>query len=174
MGVDQMVNIFAITCVTIAWVLFLAYAGQLARNILLEMHKEYRSPEMGYAIEYLWRFYNAHQDNLVDAYLEAYETHKDSLEYMPPLQAARQALTPHQSRRQVSHFYQHLATLHNLRLLPTWMIKKELNKSDLDILDKIIIPIEEGMLKDETFGNIEDRRKSIEQLRFFYEKATSA
>ncbi len=174
MGVDQMVHIVAITCFTIAWVLFLTYAGQLARNILLEMHKEYRSPEMGYAIEYLWRFYNAHQDNLVDAYLEAYETHKDNLEYMPPSQAARQALTPHQSRRQVSHFYQHLATLHNLRLLPTWMIKKELNKSDLDIVDKIIIPIEEGMLKDNTFGDTSDRKTSIDQLHSFYKHITSA
>lgn len=164
--------IITIICLTIAWTLFLVYVGQLARHILLEVHKEYNSPEMGYAIEYLWHFYNNHKDDLAKAYLENYEAHKDQFEFASPSQAY-QTLTLHHSRRQVSHFYQHLASLYRLRLLPKWMIKKELNQSDLDIIDKIIIPIEEGMLKNNEFGKSSDRQDSIDLLRFFYNEVTS-
>ncbi len=164
--------IVAIICFTIAWTLFLAYVGQLARHILIEAHKEFNSPEMGYAIEYLWHFYNNHKDDLAEAYLEAYEAHKNRLEDISSSQTY-QTLTLHHSRRQVSHFYQHLASLNRLRLLPTWMIKKELSPSDLEIIDKIIIPIEEGMLKHNTFGDKADREKDIAQLRFFYKELTS-
>jgi len=69
------------------------------------------------------------------------------------------------SRRLVSLFYQHLATQYSAnKLLYGWLIKKEWNEIDLEIIEKIIIPIERQMLKEKGRGD----NGTIRKLESFY------
>ena len=129
--------------------IFAAYAYGVGKTTLLhqglvDVRKDYRSPEMQYAIETLWDFYREHgREKLAEKYEEIRQEEKkwiSSLEKQGRIEAERSTL--HYQRRLVSHFYQHLAGLYVNGVLPKKTLHKIWSKEALRIIPDILVPIE--------------------------------
>ena len=121
---------------------------QVLSTVLLE----YRSPEMFYAVRTLRRFYAANgadEQNLVAAYQQTRDAEAGHLNTLSPVEqlAALRGTFDHQ-RRLVSHFYGFLSGLYDLQIIPRTLLYTYWTRDDLDIIPKVIIPLDRQLEKD--------------------------
>jgi hypothetical protein len=129
---------------------------------------EYRSPEMLVAIRTLWEFFRDHPTDLAEAFKSRWKLDqsklrtlhgKDKLEYL--------CTTLDFHRRQVSHFYSFLTAVYDEQgALRKW-IYTNWGKQDLDILPKIIIPMERALSES---IRVPALRTTLERLQRLYDE----
>jgi hypothetical protein len=118
-------------------------------QVLVDVLFEYRSAEMLLAIRTLWSFYNEHKENLGKAYnLIRHREESEIAKLEPELRLPRERTTLHHQRRLVGKYYSLLAGLYELGVIPGETLYTYWNKKDLEIIPKIIIPMEEALAKD--------------------------
>ena len=103
------------------------------QQALLELQKEYGSREMMDAISHLWHFYRSHCKEDVTILKK---------EFRNLIEKNLQAPV-NLSRRRVLFFYLHLAVLYKHRILFGEVIFDMFSERDLEIIPKILIPIDE-------------------------------
>lgn len=116
---------------------------RMIHEALLDVQKDYRSPQMLYAVRTLWDFYREHKEKLVETYEEIRNEEErwvSSLDRQERIKAEEHTL--HHQRRLVSHFYQHLASLYLSKILPRDILYRNWSEPDLRIIPQILIPIE--------------------------------
>ena len=72
----------------------------------------------------------------------------------------------------VSHFFQHLSTLISLKIIKSDVFDELWEKDDLEIIPKILIPIETRAIPEATGKkaiSIDEMPKSLKYMRDFYE-----
>lgn len=133
---------------------FIYFQWRVARkamlhHALLDVERDYRSPEMLYAVRTLWQFYKEHgREALVEKYDEIRKREEQwvsSLGKQKRLEAEQATL--HYQRRLVSHFYRHLAALCVNDILPRDIVYSKWSEADLTIIPEILIPIENHLRK---------------------------
>lgn len=116
----------------------------MIHQVLMDIQKDYSSPQMFYAIKTLKQFYKEHvKDNFVDKYESIRmedEARISNLQEHERVQA--QQYTLHYQRKIVTSFYDHLASLYKSEILPKSLVMTKWSESDLRIIPEIIIPIE--------------------------------
>ncbi len=144
-------NIIALVSVitAIASALFAGRVWWIAKRTmihqaLLEVQKDYRTPQMQYAVRTLWDFYREHGK---DKFVEEYDNRRKKEDKWVSDQEKQKRTeseksTLHYQRRLVSHFYQHLAALYINKILPKDIVYSIWSEVDLRIIPEIIIPIE--------------------------------
>lgn len=121
----------------------------MIHQALLDVQKDYRSPQMLYAVRTLWEFHKTHgKQKLVEKYEE---TRRREEEWVSGLNQEKrieaEQSTLHCQRRLVSHFYEHLAALYVNRIIPKGVVYKIWSEPDLRIIPDVLIPIENQLRK---------------------------
>jgi hypothetical protein len=112
-------------------------------QVLVSVLQDYRSPEMLWAMNSLWRFRREHGDKFVQDYLERWQKDDERIAGLPDdQQLAATAATLHCRRRIVKEFYNLLAGLRDLRVLPPEVLYTYWNEAELKIIPEILIPLE--------------------------------
>jgi len=116
----------------------------LIHQSLLSLQKDYRSPQMLYAVRTLWDFYREHG---TEKFVEKYEKiREEELKWILTIDRQNrieaEQTTLHYQRRLVSHFYNQLATLYVNNVLPKDIVYRNWSEADLSIIPEILIPIE--------------------------------
>ena len=152
--------------------LYARHAWTSARHAILQqtlqtLHAEYASAEMLDAVDSLWKFYKRHGDaNLAAEYekqrivdeKELTTKHgSDRIEFIKT--------SLHYKRRIVSHFYMHVHHLLNNKIISKEAFYAGWSKADLEIIVKIIVPLEQHLGKTLKTGASADR------LKLLYDKA---
>lgn len=100
----------------------------------VELYKEYSSEKMGLAVKDLWEFHDdeceTDEEALITKYVEYYAEDKNNENSL------------HYKRRRVSMFYQFMANLRASDIITDELIHMGWLKRDLEIIPKILIPIE--------------------------------
>jgi hypothetical protein len=118
-------------------------------QVLVDVLFEYRSAEMLIAIRTLWSFYNENKENLGEAYnIVRHREESEISKLEPELKLQREKTTLHHQRRLVGKYYSLLAGLYELGVIPCETLYTYWNKKDLEIIPKIIIPMEKALAKD--------------------------
>jgi hypothetical protein len=108
-----------------------------------DLRKEYLSPQMHQAVRRLWQFYNLWGTNFVNRYEEKRKEEDAQIAGLEPqMRIVAEQATLHYQRKLVSHFYQYVAALYRNKTIPNYIVFGIWSKSDLEIIPKIIIPIE--------------------------------
>jgi hypothetical protein len=123
----------ALTTAIVALVTFAHSRKTYKYRIVADLLKEYREVVMGNAIAFLWeRFrskYGKNEDAPVEGYVKEYtDGHTDLQSF-------------HSRRRMVSHYYMQVAALIDQGIVPADLFYANWTKTDLAIIDKILIPI---------------------------------
>jgi hypothetical protein len=116
----------------------------LIHQSLLNLQKDYLSPQMLYAIGTLWDFYREYgREKFIERYEEIREEeHKWVLSIDKQKRIETEQTTLHFQRRLVPQFYNQLATLYVNKVLPKDIIYTNWSEADLRIIPEILIPIE--------------------------------
>ncbi|HUS98930.1 MAG TPA: hypothetical protein VMY59_01255 [Candidatus Thermoplasmatota archaeon] len=131
------------------------FSGKNVRHqALLDIHKEFRSPEMLSALDGIWKFYRdfkkEHHHLKPDSlnFKKSFKEEYQSIHLLQRDSIANDTLEAEKSlnykRRYVTHFYVHLASLHKHDILPPEMIFDWWIPSDFDIIKDILIPLQEA------------------------------
>lgn len=138
---SQILGILGMIFVSLTW---WVADRNLKRQAIFDMFKDYRSPQMQYALATLWDMYRAKgKDNFLDEYETIYKKEKQQIQgeqLKNKIKSTEGSLDA--QRRMVSQFYGHLTTLYNQKIFPKRIIFKTWKKEDLEIIDVIIIPME--------------------------------
>jgi len=115
----------------------------LTQQTLVDLLKEYRSPQMCFAIQELWSAYRekcqSNKDEWISYYKDKYEE-----EYLSKFEERQYSL--HYQRRIVSQFYQQVATLYYKKILPKKVVR--VYWTDLEIIEEILKPIDKDAMQD--------------------------
>jgi hypothetical protein len=112
-------------------------------QVLVSVLQDYRSPEMLWAMNSLWRFRREHGDKFVQSYMEQWQKDDERIAGLPDdQQLAATAATLHCRRRTVKEFYNLLAGLRDLQVLPQEVLYTYWNEAELKIIPEILIPLE--------------------------------
>jgi hypothetical protein len=112
-------------------------------HVLFEVLHDYQSADMTLAVIALWRFRRDHGDQFVQAYLEAWRQDEARISQRPPEeQVETLRATLHYRRRTVKEFFNLLAGLYELKVLPREVIYTYWSEAELRIIPEILIPLE--------------------------------
>lgn len=120
-------------------------------RVLFDLVAAYKTPEMYQAVARLWEFYRLYPDpgRLTDFYLQTKKSDMVALDALPlerKADATRGSL--HYQRWIVSKFYFLLAGVHYLDVIPSDLMYLFWSKSDLEVVPKLLIPIETALAKE--------------------------
>ena len=151
----------------------LSEQSQILRKTLVyqsfdALTSEYREAHMLQAVRRLWDFYReTGAKDIVSAYIKIMEDENSSVNSAPQEERIKlQAGTLHHQRRTVSQFYSRIATFINEDILPVDIFYSSWGETDLQIIPKILIPLENGIRR-ETIGDTLpdlDENSSLMQL----------
>lgn len=132
----------------IAWKI---HRQTLRYHALVAIQKDYRSHQMGYAVDRLWRFYRedclGDENTLRKRYHEIFEKEQKEIdEKGKAKQIEARETTLDNQRRIVSHFYNHLAAIYVNKILPPEYIFENWSKYDLVIIPCILLPLENELI----------------------------
>ena len=121
----------------------------MIHQALLDVQKDYRSPQMQYAVRTLWDFYREHGE---DMFVEEYEKIRKEEDKWVSDQEKHTRIefeqaTLHYQRRLVSQFYKHLAALRVNEILSKGIVYSNWSEADLRIIPAILVPIENKLYK---------------------------
>lgn len=125
----------------------------LLHQALLNLQREYTSAEMLFAVQRLWELYESFERNrekLVGHYKKQLAITRDKIKDAEAKEkdvGEVVKVSLHYYGRLVSQFYAHLATIHEEKIIPERIIFDHWTPWDLDIIDKIIFPINSFMRK---------------------------
>jgi len=147
----------------------------LNHQILVNLRKEYGSAEMMYALQRLWTFYRINCDKNIDKLRSHYikRSEEQDENFMRPktyegrIRRIKNSLS--YQRRLVSGFYYHLADLHLLEMIPDDILFSIWSNKDLEILDKIIIPLEEEQAELDGQYKVDEINYEIKKLKKLYD-----
>lgn len=115
-------------------------------HVLFELLEDFRSAEMMLAMNSLWRFRQEHGEQFVQAYLETWHHDDERIARLPASeQVDAMHATLHYRRRIVKEFYNSLAGLYELKVLPGKVIYMYWNSAELRIIPEILIPLESAV-----------------------------
>jgi hypothetical protein len=118
-------------------------------NVIEDIRKDYRSPEMHHAVKTLWEFFKDCRSKREDFVVRYFKILKDDNDRICKLNEDERIKaekdTLHYQRRLVSHFYQYVSSLYVNKILPRNIIFKTWIEDDLRIIPDIIIPIEKKL-----------------------------
>jgi hypothetical protein len=118
-------------------------------HVLFELLEDFRSAEMMLALVALWRFRRDHGDQFVQAYLETWRKDDERIARLPPeQQVAALHATLHYRRRVVKEFYNSLAGLYELGVLPAKVVYTYWSTAELRIIPEILIPLETAVARE--------------------------
>jgi hypothetical protein len=118
-------------------------------HILFEVLHDYRSAEMMLSIVTLWRFRIEHGDKFVQVYLERWRQDNEDIAKRPgETQVEAMRATLHYRRRVLKEFYNTLAGLYELKVLPKEVIYTYWTSAELKIIPEILIPLEMVVAKE--------------------------
>lgn len=138
----------------------------LMSQTLIDLLNEYRSIDMYIAIKSLWQFYREHSNDLVAAYKEQYQKDDVMSQQLPKHNRVEfEKNTLHFQRRSVSQFYMLLAGLHE-RGLSKSGIYLLWTDVELQIIPKILIPLEKSLAQELTIGK---QSPNIEKMQKLYD-----
>lgn len=134
----------AVASAIFAGTVWLTARKAMLHQALLDVQRNYRSGEMQYAIRTLWDFYKKEgKKNFVEKYEAIRREDEQRISALPPEDRLRaEQATLHYQRRLVSHFYQHLASLHINGVLSRKILYTGWSERDLRIIPEVIVPIE--------------------------------
>jgi hypothetical protein len=137
-------------------------------QVLINSRQQYGSAEMMLALVTLWKFRREHGDAFVRVYLDRWRADEDRIVQLPPgeqLEAMRGTL--HYHRRIVKEFYNSLAGLYELELLPKATLYNYWSEAELAIIPEILIPLEMAVARE--LRSEKDLSGWILRLRRLYE-----
>jgi hypothetical protein len=118
-------------------------------HALFEVLHDYRSAEMMLAIVTLWRFRQEHGERFVEVYLETWRQDNEWIAKQPAEQQVEtMRSTLHYRRRIVKEFYNVLAGLYELKVLPPEVVYTYWTPAELKIIPKILIPMETAVAQE--------------------------
>lgn len=151
MSVSNVITVISVI-VAIASALFVYAYWRIAKKTmihqaLLDVQKDYRSPQMLYAVRTLWQFYREYgKERLIEEYEKIRKSEEQwisNLDKQKRIEAEQSTL--HYQRRLVSHFYQHLAALYVNGILSKDIVYSNWPEENLRIIPEILIPIEDKL-----------------------------
>jgi hypothetical protein len=118
-------------------------------HVLFEVLEDFRSAEMMLALVSLWRLHHDHGERFVQVYLETWRKDDERIARLPPEQQA-EALraTLHYRRRVVKEFYNLLAGLYELKVVPAEVIYTYWTAAELRIIPEVLIPLETAVARE--------------------------
>jgi hypothetical protein len=115
-------------------------------HALFDVRREYQAAEMTLAIATLWRFRQQHGDRFVEVYLETWRRDEEHIAALPAAEQVEEMRgTLHYRRRLVKEFYDLLAGLYELKVLPKDVVYTYWVESELRIIPEILIPLESAV-----------------------------
>lgn len=128
-------------------------------QILLDLQKEYRSPEFYNAVMSMWSYYEAggaseaeRASTWVNRYMTAYDQHRALLlgsKESDRLSIIRDSLD--NQRRLLSHFFSQMGVMYCSSTLPRHLLFEQWSAGTLSIVPRLLIPIENALR--EKFGS---------------------
>jgi hypothetical protein len=118
-------------------------------HVLFELLEQFRSAEMMLALVTLWRFRHEHGDQCVPVYLETWRQDDERISRLSAeeqVEAMRGTL--HYRRRIVKEFYNSLAGLYELKVLPGKVIYTYWSAAELKVIPEILIPLETAVARE--------------------------
>lgn len=111
---------------------------------LLERINFYFSAEMMVAVRSMWSFYRKYGDpEFLDKYIEVMNREAKEIKSMSPSERLEyERLSLHNQRRMVTQFWRGLSILMKTSLLPKNAVFKWWAQDDVDIVQRIVIPLE--------------------------------
>jgi hypothetical protein len=117
--------------------------------VLFEVLENFRSAEMMLALVTLWRFRQEHGEKFVQAYLDTWKQDNQRIADMPAeKQVDAMSATLHFRRRVVKEFYNTLAGLYELKVVPGEVIYTYWSAAELAIIPEILIPLETAVARE--------------------------
>jgi hypothetical protein len=144
-----------IASVIFAGLAWLVANRSLKYQMLTELMHQYAQPAMGEAVATLHDFFHHDCDKKLTGMKKKF---KDDIKLLDK-KKKKEKLTDKEeeiakgitkidnARRQVSHFYQRMAALHEGHVLPDKILYRIWNEETLEIIQEIIIPLEEVLIK---------------------------
>ena len=148
---DPTTIITAVAATVVGVIAWMIYRLTLRYQALVAIQKDYRSHQMGYAVDTLWRFYRERCQGDGNTLRQKYHTiYKKDQNDVDKKEKAKQIeareTTLDNQRRIVSHFYSHLANLYVNKILPPAYIFENWSKYDLEIIPCILLPMENELI----------------------------
>ncbi len=145
---------------------FVALRG-LRYNAFVELMRDYAQKDMAWAVEKLREFWREKCNrNKDEVYAQFYAglTSQDAKEKQKAKRLSRY-------RRRVSHFYQRMAELYVMGVLPGNDLYRHWRTKDLTIIPDIIIPMEDALAS--SYDKKPERKKSeeLEHLKILYKES---
>src|SRR5262245_22333258 len=121
-------------------------------GVLFDVLHAYQAAEMTLALITLWKFRREHGDRFVEVYLETWRRDEEQIAAQPAAeQVEAMRATLHYRRRMVKEFYNLLAGLYELNVLPKEVIYTYWNEAELRIIPEVLIPLETAVARDLRF-----------------------
>jgi hypothetical protein len=118
-------------------------------HVLFDVLRDYQAAEMTLALVTLWKFRREHGDRFVEVYLETWRRDEEHIAARPAAeQVEAMRATVHYRRRMVKEFYNLLAGLYELKVLPKEVIYSYWSEAELRIIPEILIPLETAVARD--------------------------
>lgn len=122
----------------------------MLHQAFLDVQKDYRSPEMGYALHTLWNFYRDECNEDKKTLKKKFKTkflkegkEIKKLKIKDRIEFAKNTIDF--QRRLVFHFYAHLADLYRVKILSEENIFDYWNWHNLRVIPNIIIPLNDSL-----------------------------
>lgn len=151
-------------------------------RVLLEIKRDYRSPEMAYAMHTLWNFYrdecNEDEKILRKKYLRIFkkELKKISSIKDPIEKIGFKKITLDSQRRLVSEYFYHLSDLIRNGIIPEKILFGSIHPADMEIIPYIIDPMNDALVnyitKERLQGISKVYKDKISRLSEFYKAYT--
>lgn len=142
----------------------------LRDQVFRETIHRYREPLLQYAVQRLWKYYHDHGDDFVKKYQNKHRKEYEQLLSLPALNTeVRIENTLHYQRGLVKGFYQYVAALHREHILPERIFFSMWTENVLEIIPKILIPIEVELAKEDGMPQLAEelQHKSNDMLRLY-------
>jgi hypothetical protein len=118
-------------------------------HVLFDVLRDYQAAEMTLALITLWKFRREHGDRFVEVYLETWRSDEKHIAAQPAAeQVEAMRGTVHYRRRMVKEFYNLLAGLYELKVLPKEVIYTYWTEAELRIIPEVLIPLETAVAQD--------------------------
>ena len=147
---EYLTLVISTVLVVTTYLYYLNSRKTMLHQAFLDIQKDYRSPEMGYALHTLFNFYrdecNEDTKTLKKKYKKIFleeEKKMKEIELKDRIEFSKNAFD--YQRRLVTHFYAHLADLYRVKILSKEDIFDYWDWYKLRIIPNIIIPLDEGL-----------------------------
>ena len=135
--------VISITSFTVSIILFFVTRKRENYLTLYDQLSQFTSEEVFIATRRLWELYRNHGDKFVDKYIETMQADNNHINSLiPEKQLDFQRNTLHYQRKIITQLWRNLAIILKNGLLPKRQVYRSWAKSTVEIVTKILLPIE--------------------------------